>query len=110
MSFTELSQVHNVHISNDYNLNKRRRRRRTSITAGEESEANVTCGFTAIEQNVLALDFVACQSKKRANIGNICKTCLCSPSSIIFAVEKKEGKNLSFRKPLLILQREDNGI
>ena len=33
-----------------------------------------------------------------------------SPSSIIFAVEKKEGKNLSFRKPLLILQREDNGI
>ena len=53
MSFTELSQVHNVHISNDYNLNKRRRRRRTSITAGEESEANVTCGFTAIEQNVL---------------------------------------------------------
>ena len=53
MSFTELSQVHNVHISNDYYLNKRRRRRRTSITAGEESEANVTCGFTAIEQNVL---------------------------------------------------------
>ena len=26
---------------------KRRRRRRISITAGEESEANVTCGFTA---------------------------------------------------------------
>ena len=32
---------------------KRRRRRRTSITAGEESEANVTCGFTARKQNVL---------------------------------------------------------
>ena len=27
--------------------NKRHRRRRISITAGEESEANVTCGFTA---------------------------------------------------------------
>ena len=26
---------------------KRRQRRRISITAGEESEANVTCGFTA---------------------------------------------------------------
>jgi len=26
---------------------KRRRRRRISITAGEESEANVTCGLTA---------------------------------------------------------------
>ena len=32
---------------------ERRRRRRISITAGEESEANVTCGFTAREQNVL---------------------------------------------------------
>ena len=28
-------------------LPERRRRRRISITAGEESEANVTCGFTA---------------------------------------------------------------
>ena len=27
-------------------LAERRRRRRISITAGEESEANVTCGFT----------------------------------------------------------------
>ena len=32
---------------------ERRRRRRISITAGEESEANVTCGFTARKQNVL---------------------------------------------------------
>ena len=32
---------------------KRRRRRRISITAGEESEANVTCGFTARQENVL---------------------------------------------------------
>ena len=32
---------------------KRRRRRRISITAGEESEANVTCGFTARKYNVL---------------------------------------------------------
>ena len=31
----------------------RRRRRRISITAGEESEANVTCGFTARKYNVL---------------------------------------------------------
>ena len=31
----------------------RARRRRISITAGEESEANVTCGFTARKQNVL---------------------------------------------------------
>ena len=28
-------------------LPERRRRRRISITAGEESEANGTCGFTA---------------------------------------------------------------
>ena len=32
---------------------KRRRRRRISITAGEESEANATCGFTARKHNVL---------------------------------------------------------
>ena len=32
---------------------ERRRRRRISITAGEESEANVTCGFTARLHNVL---------------------------------------------------------
>ena len=31
----------------------RARRRRISITAGEESEANVTCGFTARLHNVL---------------------------------------------------------
>ena len=33
------------------------------------------------QASVVALDFVACQSKKRANIGNICLACLCSPSS-----------------------------
>ena len=38
----ELSHLKYENISN-----KRRRRRRISITAGEESEANVTCGFTA---------------------------------------------------------------
>ena len=32
---------------------KRPRRGRISITAGEESEANGTCGFTARKQNVL---------------------------------------------------------
>ena len=32
---------------------ERRRRRRISITAGEESEANGTCGFTARSHNVL---------------------------------------------------------
>ena len=38
---------------------KRRRRRRTSITAGEESEANGTCGFSQLSrQDVLALDSV----------------------------------------------------
>ena len=31
---------------------ERRRRRRISITAGEESEANVTCGFTARSNTV----------------------------------------------------------
>ena len=61
----------------------RARRRRISITAGEESEANVTCGFTARLHNVLALDFVACQSKKRANTSKLCKYSICSPSSTI---------------------------
>ena len=32
---------------------KRRRRRRTSITAGEESEANGTCGATVTKRSVL---------------------------------------------------------
>ncbi|MCI7283429.1 MAG: hypothetical protein MR533_02250 [Prevotella sp.] len=46
--------------------------RRISITAGGESEANVTCGFTVCKWSVLALDFVACQSKKRANMSKQC--------------------------------------
>ena len=60
---------------------ERRRRRRISITAGEESEANVTCGSNASLYDVLALDFVACQSKKRANTSKLFKYSLCSPSS-----------------------------
>ena len=50
---------------------KRRRRRRISITAGEESEANVTCGFTARKKT----------SSKRANISKLCIYTICSPSS-----------------------------
>ena len=35
------------------NSSKRRRRRRISITAGGESEANATCGFTVCKWSVL---------------------------------------------------------
>jgi len=50
---------------------KRRRRRRISITAGEESEANVTCGYHGNKKT----------SSKRANISKLCKDYICSPSS-----------------------------
>ena len=36
------------------------------------------------QASVAALDFVACQSKKRANIWGIIKACSCSPSSRTF--------------------------
>ena len=58
----------------------RARRRRISITAGWAAEGSEACGSKNDGKIVLALDFVACQSKKRANILNICTVCLCSPS------------------------------
>ena len=47
-TFTELS-----HLKYEIISSKRRRRRRISITAGEESEANGTCGSNASLYDVL---------------------------------------------------------
>ena len=60
---------------------RRPRRGRISITAGWAAEGCEACGPHGWGKTVLALDFVACQSKKRANILGIWTACLCSPSS-----------------------------
>ena len=108
---------------------KRRRRRRISITAGLAAEGSEACGskddgkivleegehmeywhsllvFALFEDVMLS----CCETAGSVRFALFTSGYGYSPSSIIFAVEKKEGKNLSFRKPLLILQREDNGI
>ena len=56
------------------------------------------------QASVVALDFVACQSKKRANIGNICLACLCSPSSrtIYFLVVRPHVTFASLSSPAVM--------
>ena len=64
-------QISRRRISRRRISRRRRRRRRISITAGEESEANVTCGYHGNKKT----------SSKRANISKLCKDYICSPSS-----------------------------
>ena len=83
MSFTELSQVHNVHISNDYYLWQASPRSTLSLARTSPKAANIHNRWWR-ERNERNLRFhsnIIKMSSKRANIGNNGTACLCSPSS-----------------------------
>ena len=83
MSFTELSQVHNVHISNDYYLWQASPRSTLSLARTSPKAANIHNRWWR-ERNERNLRFhsnIIKTSSKRANIGNNGTACLCSPSS-----------------------------
>lgn len=67
-------------------LPKRRRRRRISITAGEESEANGTCGKTSRNKT----------SSKRANISKLKINPICSASLRTILLHPREDNSSLF--------------
>ena len=83
MSFTELSQVHNVHISNDYYLWQASPRSTLSLARTSPKAANIHNRWwrERSERNLRFHSNIIKTSSKRANIGNNGTACLCSPSS-----------------------------
>ena len=83
MSFTELSQVHNVHISNDYYLWQASPRSTLSLARTSPKAANIHNRWwrERSERNLRFHSNIIKTSSKRANIGNNSTACLCSPSS-----------------------------